>query len=101
VTIPERLSNDDERRRMLSTEVSDAALKGWIVVQRDDHEFLAILSFPAQHVNNTAHAIITVLTCLLWVPVWLIIYAGRRKERRLRVSVGPDLRVVREQLTIH
>ena len=92
--------SDEERMSALSRRVSNLTLQGWIIIERNDRDFYAVLSYPAQNVNHTVHAILTVFTCLVWGIVWLIIYAGRRKERRLRISIDPDLRLSEETMTI-
>ena len=93
-------ASDEERMSALSSRVSDLTFQGWIIVERNDHEFYAVLSYPGQNINHTVHAILTVFTCLVWGIVWLLVHAGRRKERRLRIRVDSNLRVHEETMTI-
>ena len=38
--------------------------------------------------NHVVHAIISVMTCGLWLPVWLIIAAGEKKQTRPMDAYG-------------
>ncbi len=100
MTEEQQMAKDEERRRLLSRYVSDSTLEGWIIKVRNDLDYTAVLSLPEQKVNNTLHAIITVFTCILWAPIWAIIYGTRRKERRLRITIGPDHEHYVEDMTI-
>ena len=93
-------ASDEERLSALSRRVSDLTLRGWLIIERNDREFTAVLGYPGRPVNHVLHGIITFITCLLWGIVWIILAASSRKEQRMRIQVGPDLNFTEERFEI-
>ena len=89
-----------ERGERLSRVVSTKTLEGWSVVDKNERDVWAVLDLPAKPVNHTLHAIITIFTCALWAPVWLIIALTARKEQRVRISIDGYGNLLEEKVTI-
>jgi hypothetical protein len=71
----------DERFAILQREIMEAVGKGWTVEGQWPPD-RAILSKPAS-VNHVAHAILSLLTCGLWLIVWLLLALNSEPERRM------------------
>lgn len=95
----EAISHEDRLER-LSRIVSTRTLEGWSVVDRNEQDVWAVLDLPEKPVNHTLHAIITIFTCALWAPVWLIMTLTHRKEQRVRISIDGYGNLLEEKVTI-
>lgn len=73
----------DQRVTLLKQAVAAEALNGASVVLRDRHN--AVLGYQ-RPVNHFAHALLSLLTAGIWVPVWIVM-AVSRKEDRVRLDV--------------
>lgn len=90
----------EERLERMARIVSTKTLEGWNVVDKNERDVWAVLLLPAKPVNHTVHAIITIFTCALWAPVWLIIYLTHQKEQRVRVSIDNYGNLLEEKITL-
>jgi hypothetical protein len=79
----ERRSHD-ERRSSLAQQLQQAATRGLRVESQQDYQAVLIEGKP---VNHILHAILTVVTCLVWGLVWAVIAAtGGEKRHQLLVD---------------
>jgi hypothetical protein len=90
----------DERLQALSRIISSRTLEGWNIVARNDHEVNAVLSLPGKRVNHVLHAILTIVTCLIWGIVWIILVANQQKEQRVRVTIDAQGNLLQESITV-
>ena len=88
----------ERRQQILSTTISNHVIKGALVIAQNEQECWAVLSYPGKPVNHVLHGLLTLLLCGLWGIVWIIVYSNRQKERRIRITVLPNLEVREEQV---
>ena len=88
----------ERRQQILSTTISNHVIRGALVIAQNEQECWAVLSYPEKPVNHVLHGLLTLLLCGLWGIVWIIVYANRQKERRIRITVLPNLEVREEQV---
>jgi hypothetical protein len=89
-----------ERKKRFDQYISNKALEGYIIVDKNQENLSAVLSKKgAEKINHTLHAILTLLTCF-WGIVWLIKYnqAGAGKESRIRFSIDESGNMVEEKI---
>jgi hypothetical protein len=72
--------SSDERKQILAQQLQMASARGRRVESQQDFQAVLIEGKP---VNNTLHAILTFLTCLVWGIVWIIISATGGEKREL------------------
>ncbi len=83
----------DARRTLLEAAIRDRVGRGATVELQQ--EFAAVLRYP-RRVNHVAHAILSLLSCGLWLFVWLLI-AISSKDIRTTLSVDEYGRVLEIQ----
>lgn len=78
-TTPLTPLSDDERKAWLAQQVDEHLRYGWQVESRTEN--LASLR-RGKPINHVLHLLITLLSCFLWVPVWigLAIFAGEKRK---------------------
>jgi len=92
-------ANSDPRWDTLSRAASEHVVQGWSVeTENRDQYFMVLRWTPRSKVNHLLHFFITILTCLLWGIVWIILTLNADKEKRMRLSVDENL-VVSTQVT--
>lgn len=91
---PESPLRAEERRRRLGDELRALVVVGHRIEVRNEYD--AIVA-RGTDVNHVLHGILTVLTGLLWAPVW-VYFVLARGVRRTFVSVDPTGRVERRPL---
>ena len=68
---------------------------------QNDEQYFAVLRWtPTKRVNHLLHFFITIITCLIWGIVWLILSLNAEKEQRMRVTVDENLIVSTQTITI-
>lgn len=87
--------DDDERRRILADQIHSYIAVGARLEYRDD--FKAIL-IQGQPVNHILHGVITLLTCGLWLIVWIILLLTNQEKRNL-ISVDEFGNVTMQQFS--
>ena len=68
----------DERRALLAQQLQQAATRGLRVESQTDFQAVLIEGKPIHH---TLHAILTILTALLWGVVWIVLVATGGETR--------------------
>ena len=82
----QRLS-DAERADRLNAVIVDNAKDGWRVESHT--QFQAVLVSPGEPQGNVLHAVLTLLTCGLWLPIWILYLLNRRTDERFILTVNP------------
>ena len=79
---------NSERKKRFDNYISNKALEGYIIVDKNQENLSAVLKKDAEKVNHTLHAILTLITCL-WGIVWIIKYnqAGKNQEFELALMI--------------
>ncbi|MCX5205844.1 hypothetical protein OG897_30970 [Streptomyces sp. NBC_00237] len=75
---PEGALDEERRSAIPDWAVNDYVAAGWRVENRSPSQAVTVRGEP---VNNVLHAILTILSCLLWRIIWLTLLAGNRVER--------------------
>ena len=88
---------NSERKKRFDNYISNKALEGYIIVDKNQENLSAVLKKDAEKVNHTLHAILTLITCL-WVIVWIIKYNQAGKESRIRISIDDSGNMVEEKV---
>ena len=70
--------------------MSRKTLEGWIIVDRNEQNAWVVLMLPDKPVNHVLHAILTIVTCLLWGIIWAIMAGNHQKEQRMRITIEPS-----------
>lgn len=73
-----------QRKQMLAQAVANHLARGNMRVESQT-DFNAVL-VEGKPVNHTFHLILTLVTCLLWAPVWIVV-AMTQGEKRHMVAV--------------
>ncbi|MFD5820252.1 hypothetical protein [Streptomyces sp. NPDC127038] len=74
----DRPPDAQQQRLILDWAVNQRIASGWRVESRSETQAVMVRGKP---VNHVLHAILTVVTCLLWGIVWLILATTNRMER--------------------
>jgi hypothetical protein len=84
----------DERTFVLQRELASRTAMGWRVELLTPTS-ATIVQYPPRS-NHALHLVLSVLTCRLWLPVWLLIAIidGSRSVRRAIVMVDPHSHAV-------
>ena len=84
---PGRVLSTDERTFVLQRELASRTAAGWRVELLTPTSATVVLYPPRS--NHALHFVLSVLTCGLWLPVWLLIaiIEGSRGVRRQIVMV--------------
>lgn len=79
--------SDQERRAILGQQLQNAAARGLRVESQS--EFQAVL-VEGKPINHTLHGILTVITCLIWGPVYIVIAltGGEKKHQAVVDEFG-------------
>jgi len=88
---------NSERKKRFDNYISNKALEGYIIVDKNQENLSAVLKKDAEKVNHTLHAILTLITCL-WGIVWIIKYNQAGKESRIRISIDDSGNMVEEKV---
>ncbi|MFD6423560.1 hypothetical protein [Streptomyces sp. NPDC060198] len=70
--------DDTQRSLILDWAVTQRIADGWRVESRSAAQAVLVHGQPANHV---LHALLTMFTCFLWGPVWLVLTLVNRVER--------------------
>lgn len=89
---------NQERKKRFDNYISTKALEGYIVVDKNTENLTAVLKKEGDKINNTLHAILTLLTCGTWGIVWLILFLKNKKESRIRISIDDSGNLVEEEV---
>ena len=84
----------EERRQLLAVEVRGLVAGGARLETQNEFE---VVIASGKDVNHVAHAIVSVGTAFLWVPVWIIL-SFRQGVRRRRVSVDRYGQVLSQEI---
>ena len=93
-------SNDERRGQVLRNTLSNHTMRGAVVVSQNLDAYSAVISYPPPPFNHVLHGVATLLTCLLWGIVWIVMYMQHPKERRIRITVLPDLEIREESIVL-
>ncbi|WP_326652579.1 MULTISPECIES: hypothetical protein [unclassified Streptomyces] len=75
----EESTPDETRRRLiLDWAVNQRIASGWRVESRSETQAVMVRGEP---VNHVLHAILSLVTCFLWVVVWAVLTVVNRVER--------------------
>lgn len=78
------LKTPDERKQLLARAIANNLAQGGMRVEtQSDFNAVLVQGHPCNHV---LHLIITIFTCLLWGPVWIVL-AVTQKEKRHMLAV--------------
>jgi hypothetical protein len=72
--------DSEERREELNRVLNESIRKGWKVESQTD--FTATI-VKGKRPNHILHLILSVVTALLWVPVWIFLSITKHEDRRL------------------
>ena len=89
-----------ERQNRLSRSVSNRAMAGWNIVDRNDQECYAVLMLPGTKVNHVLHLILSVLTCGIWLPLWIFMMLRNKQEQRVRITVDAQGSLIEEPINL-
>jgi len=84
----------EDRRQLLANAIHGELLQGRRVESSLD--FQAVL-VKGKRVNHVLHLILSVLTGLLWVPVWILV-AIRGGEKRVTINIDNFGHVIRRKV---
>jgi hypothetical protein len=94
-------ATDEARRAALSAALGQHVSWGCVVVERDAFSAIVTGARPAVTVSHGLHFVACLLTCFLWLPVW-IVAAARAKGPQpytLRLDVGVDGQVIATEIS--
>ncbi|MBI1780732.1 MAG: hypothetical protein HYR66_05125 [Sphingobacteriales bacterium] len=77
--------------------ISTKALEGYVVVDKNESAFTAVLSKPPEKVNHVLHGLITLFTCV-WGIVWIVLANKAKSGTRIRVSFDSSGNLVEEKM---
>ena len=72
--------DSEERREELNRVLNESIRKGWKVESQTD--FTATI-VKGKRPNHILHLILSIVTALLWVPVWIFLSITKHEDRRL------------------
>ena len=84
-TISPGETTPDQRRAALAQTVSREIGGGWHVESQTDYQ--AILVRPGTKVNHILHLLLSIVTIGLWIPVWIVVAATKKREHHKVVAV--------------
>ncbi len=85
--------SDAERLSILNQAVLSYASKGYALSYKDEQAVTAVVKKKAS-INNTLHIILSLVTCGLWLTVWLIMaLLNMNKEKVITINVDTIGRV--------
>ena len=90
------LLSDDQRTLILNNAVSENVHRGWRV--ESITPTMATLAWgQTKNTNHLLHLILTLITCGLWLFIWIPVSIGdsMHKVKRQTLQVAPDGTVVR------
>lgn len=73
-----------ERQRAFSGAVADLGRFGTVVPLG---EYQAQLATPGRKVNHVLHLLLSLVTCFLWVPVWIVVGVRAQPEQHRVIYV--------------
>ena len=76
--VPGRLSAE-QRATILQQALGDLAFRGYQVERVDQTRAIVLAGAP---INHILHLLLSVFTCGLWLPIWLLILASGGVKRR-------------------
>jgi|688.fasta_scaffold553047_3 hypothetical protein len=89
---------NSERKKRFDGYVSTKALEGYIVVDKNSENLVAVLKKEGDKFNNTLHAIITICSCGFWAIGWLILYLMKKKGSTLRITIDDSGNLIEEEV---
>ncbi len=94
-------TSQDPRKEVLTRSISEYIMRGWSIETQNDEQYFAILRYtPPKRVNHVLHFFITLITCLMWGIVWIILSVNAEKDQRMRITVDENLVVSIETIQI-
>jgi hypothetical protein len=90
--------SQDEKFQRFSNIVATKTMQGYMIADRNDKAFVAVLVKPAEKINHLLHFLISVFTCGFWLIVWLFIALIKGREVRLRVSIDAAGNAIEESI---
>lgn len=83
INTPSPVSPDAAFQQALATSVA----RGWEARHVDASSRTAVLYSPAGQVNHVAHLLGTLVTCGLWLVVWIIVMARAQPAKSMTLTV--------------
>jgi hypothetical protein len=77
----------EERFQRFSNIVSTKTMRGFMVVDRNDKALIAVLVKPGQKMNHLLHLLLSLVTCGIWIIVWIILAVTNVGDQRVRISI--------------
>jgi hypothetical protein len=87
-----------ERKKRFDSYISTKALEGYTVVDKNAENLIAVLKKEGDKVNHTLHGVLTLVTCLVWGIVWVILILIAKKDSRLRISIDESGNLIEEEV---
>lgn len=72
--------SDQYRNNRLSDAIADGARHGWAVESTQPDQVIMVKGKPVRH---WLHAILTILSAGLWLPVWIAVWWRYRTRRKI------------------
>ena len=94
VSAPAAKRSADERKELLARAIQTDVVQGGRV--ESQHDFQAVI-VHGQRVNHVLHLLLALLTCGLWLIVWVVL-AITRGEKRFLLVADDDGNVLRQKL---
>ena len=92
---PSREVDVETKKQHLAQAIQREVAAGARVESRTDTDAIIVTGKP---VNHVLHLILTLVTCLMWGVVWIVL-ALTGGEKRVALQVDPYGSVLRQQLT--
>lgn len=93
-------ADDETRRSALAVALGHQAAVGGVVADRGDYWAIVTAFDHGTSVQHGLHAVLTLLTCGLWLPVWIVIAVTAKgpQHRTYRYEVDRSGRVQMTEL---
>jgi hypothetical protein len=89
---------NNEKISILESTVSKYISLGYTVASKNTEYFMCTVYKPEEEVNHILHFLISVITCGLWVFVWLILSSGTEPSHSVLIKVNNDGSVTAEEI---
>ena len=89
-----RTATVEERKEALRRAIQTEVVNGGRVESQSDFQAVIVTGKP---VNNTLHLILTIVTCVIWGLVWLVL-ALTGGEKRVLISVDEAGDILRQKV---
>ncbi len=89
-----------ENLKRFNDYISRKALDGYIIVDKNPANLVAVLQKEGKKINHILHLILTFFTFGLWGIVWAVLYFTNKPGDRIRVSFDESGNIVEEKMKI-